>query len=172
MYFLFYQIFGLESEVLRICNCLHIFGRPGGMLFTSSWHGRTWKPRYILHYCYVHSDGLTFPGSSACLVFGESKSHRYKKEKLFWKSMGEAKKANNGPVNFLRDWWSPLLWNWYFIPEKTKCKTWRGSGGGLCQVCTYLEEMYVKLQAARLGETSCWLCHSAKYHNCFSSLIS
>lgn len=29
MYFLFYQIFGLESDVLRICNCLHIRSRPG-----------------------------------------------------------------------------------------------------------------------------------------------
>lgn len=95
----------------------------------------------------------------------------YKKNKLFWKSIEEAKKANNSSAKFWRNWWSSLLWNRYFILEKTKWKTLAGSGDGLCQACTYLEEMYVKLKAARLGETSCWLCHSAKSQLLFKSHI-
>lgn len=68
MYFLFYQIFGLESEVLRICNYLHIFRRLGEMLFTSSWHEHMWKMQNILHYCYVRSYCLSFPSCSVCCL--------------------------------------------------------------------------------------------------------
>lgn len=68
MYFLFYQIFGLESEVLRICNYLHIFRRLDEMLFTSSWHEHMWKMQYILHSCYVHSDCLSFPSCPVCYL--------------------------------------------------------------------------------------------------------
>lgn len=55
----------------------------------------------------------------------------------------------------MRIWWCSFLWNWGFILEKTTCKPPAGSGDGLCQACTYLGEMDVKLQAARLGESSC-----------------
>lgn len=36
------------------------------MLFTSSCHEHVWKMQYILHYCYVHSDCLSFPHCHMC----------------------------------------------------------------------------------------------------------
>lgn len=64
--FLFYQIFGLESEVLRNCNSLHVFRRLVEMLFTNSCQEHVWKMQYILHYCYIHGNCLSFPRCPMC----------------------------------------------------------------------------------------------------------
>lgn len=127
MYFLFYQIFGLKSEVLGICKYLHICGTLGEMLLSifciTPWSQQV--PQFPQLVC-------------GCLVVEERhnilywvkviKEVRKKKKK---KSLLE--ECRGGREN--KEWFSQvlkeamimperssLLWNWYFIPEKRKLK--------------------------------------------------